>query len=80
MSDIQPTPTTTGAGIPVESDDHSLTIGEKFMGFHCLELTTAATQDDVCWLAELMLTGTTTFPLAGVGDGRQPGRLHVAGG
>ena len=27
MTDIQPTPTTTDAGIPVESDEHSLTIG-----------------------------------------------------
>ena len=27
MSDTQPTSTTTDAGIPVESDEHSLTIG-----------------------------------------------------
>ena len=27
MTDTQPTPTTTDAGIPVESDEHSLTIG-----------------------------------------------------
>src|ERR1700752_2404822 len=27
MSDVQPIPTTTNAGIPVESDEHSLTIG-----------------------------------------------------
>ena len=27
MTDTQPTPTTTNAGIPVESDEHSLTIG-----------------------------------------------------
>src|ERR1700738_5624565 len=27
MTDIQPMPTTTNAGIPVESDEHSLTIG-----------------------------------------------------
>ncbi|HEX7428757.1 MAG TPA: catalase, partial [Mycobacterium sp.] len=27
MTDVQPIPTTTDAGIPVESDEHSLTIG-----------------------------------------------------
>src|SRR5882757_785539 len=27
MTEIQPSPTTTNAGIPVESDEHSLTIG-----------------------------------------------------
>jgi catalase len=27
MTDSQPAPTTTDAGIPVESDEHSLTIG-----------------------------------------------------
>ena len=27
MTDVQPVPTTTNAGIPVESDEHSLTIG-----------------------------------------------------
>ena len=27
MTDIQPKPTTTDAGIPVESDEHSLTVG-----------------------------------------------------
>jgi catalase len=27
MTDTQPMPTTTDAGIPVESDEHSLTIG-----------------------------------------------------
>ena len=27
MTDVQPIPTTTNAGIPVESDEHSLTIG-----------------------------------------------------
>jgi len=27
MTDTRPTPTTTNAGIPVESDEHSLTIG-----------------------------------------------------
>jgi catalase len=27
MTDTQPPPTTTDAGIPIESDEHSLTIG-----------------------------------------------------
>ena len=27
MTDTQPAPTTTDAGIPIESDEHSLTIG-----------------------------------------------------
>ena len=27
MTDVRPIPTTTNAGIPVESDEHSLTIG-----------------------------------------------------
>ena len=45
MTDLQPIPTTTDAGIPVESDEHSLTIGPD--GRSCFTITTSSTDGGV---------------------------------